>query len=140
MSLYDKFPQFIGFDSIFNHIDSLSKTAQGVTKDVLKMWPPYNVVKTGDNTYKIQIACAGFSKSDIDVELDGNRLVISGNTTPDSSVEYLHKGISEKAFSRQFTLADSVEVKNAEMVNGMLEVVLENQAKLSDHIRKITVK
>jgi molecular chaperone IbpA len=71
---------------------------------------------------------AGFGKSDIDVEMDGDTLKVSGRVNQDES-NYLYKGIAERAFSRQWKLADSVEVKNAALVNGMLKITLENMIK-----------
>jgi molecular chaperone IbpA len=75
------------------------------------------------------MAVAGFGKSDIDVEMDGDTLKIAGRVNQDDS-SYLYKGIAERAFTRQFKLADSVEVKNAALVNGMLKITLENMLKL----------
>lgn len=134
--LLSRLPMFVGFDDMFKTMENMLR----LDSAKLLNWPPYNVVKTGDHTYKIQMALAGFSKTDIDVELDGNTLRVKGETKPDDSVTYITKGIAERSFNRSFTLADSVEVKSAEMVNGVLEVVLENQTKAIENIKKIAVK
>lgn len=139
-NLLSRFPSFVGFDDIFRNMESILENGNAAMKAVQQTWPPYNVVKTGEHTYKVQLALAGFSKTDIDIELSGNTLRVKGETKPEDNVTYITKGIAERAFSRQFTLADSVEVKNAEMVNGILEIILENQAKAIDHIKKIAVK
>jgi molecular chaperone IbpA len=116
---------FIGFDRVFNEIAN----AQSNFVKSIPSFPPYNIKKVDDKTYTIELAVAGFGKSDIDVEMDGDTLKVSGRVNQDES-NYLYKGIAERAFSRQWKLADSVEVKNATMVNGMLKITLENMLKL----------
>jgi molecular chaperone IbpA len=130
----------VGFDDMFHTMDSFIESAKSNAKSIAQIWPPYNVVKTGDRTYSIQMALAGFSKTDIELELDGSLLKVKGETKPSSEVEYLHKGSAERAFERKFTLADSVEIKNAELINGILEITLENQIKAIDAVKKIAVK
>jgi molecular chaperone IbpA len=115
---------FIGFDRVFNEIAN----AQSNYIKSIPSFPPYNLKKVDDKTYSIELAVAGFGKSDIDVEMDGDTLKVSGRVNQDES-NYLYKGIAERAFSRQWKLADSVEVKNAALVNGMLKITLENMIK-----------
>jgi len=115
---------FIGFDRVFNEIAN----AQSNYIKSIPSFPPYNLKKVNDKTYSIELAVAGFGKSDIDVEMDGDTLKVSGRVNQDES-NYLYKGIAERAFSRQWKLADSVEVKNAALVNGMLKITLENMIK-----------
>lgn len=129
---FDKF--FVGFD---DHVSRLQKLGAEVAKNIPN-YPPYNIKKTGENSYVVELACAGFGKSEIDIELDGDRLVISGNTTEDSN-DYIVKGIANRAFTRTFSLMDNIEVKNAELINGMLKVYLEGQHQLAKKI-KIDVK
>ena len=121
--LYDPFSfskSAIGFDEILRRL-----TETDITK--LPTFPPYNVRKTGENTYVIEMAVAGFGRQDIELTLDGDVLTVSGNTTlaANNLDEYLYKGIADRSFTRKFTIADAVEVKNAELVNGMLKVWLE---------------
>jgi molecular chaperone IbpA len=115
---------FVGFDDQFN---KLSKIHTDLTKSIPN-YPPYDIIKTGDNTYKIQLAVAGFSKQDVELELVGDKLIVRGNTSSDdkdSAESFLFKGISNRAFTRTFALDDQIEVKGAEMFNGMLQVFLE---------------
>ena len=129
---FDKF--FVGFD---DHVTRLQKLGSEVAKNIPN-YPPYNIKKTGENSYVVELACAGFSKTEIDIELDGDKLVISGNTTEDTN-DYIVKGIANRAFTRTFSLMDNIEVKNAELINGMLKVYLEGQHQLAKKI-KIDVK
>lgn len=131
-------PFTIGFDDVLNQIQELS---DGVSKAV-PGFPPYNIKQVKDNKYVIEMAVAGFAKSDIEVTLDGNKLVIKGNAAEEELPEdnYLFKGIATRNFTRQFTLADKVEIKDAEIVNGMLKVWLENLVKAQDAVKKIAIK
>ena len=123
---FDKY--FVGADQYFNKIKDL--TAQ--TVEVVSKYPPYNIKKVDDNKYVIEMAVAGFSRQDIVLTLEDNKLVVTGKmetiddlTKDGIDQSYLWKGISDRAFSRQFTLADNVEIKNASLVNGMLKIWLE---------------
>jgi molecular chaperone IbpA len=122
LQLFDKF--LVGFDG---QMKRFQKAHDDIAKNIPN-YPPYNIKKTGENTYVIELAVAGFSKSEIEIELDGDRLFIKGNTSEQSVDEqntYLHHGIATRPFTRMFMLNDNVEVKNAAMVNGMLKVILE---------------
>lgn len=119
-STYDPFA--IGFDKIFDRFRELQSQASKAI-----VYPPYNIKKTSDNTYVIEIAVAGFAKQDIEITLEDNMLRINGNTkSAEDDNNYLFKGIAERPFSRTFTLADTVEIKNAEIINGMLRIWLDN--------------
>lgn len=117
---YDPFA--IGFDKFFDRFKDLqTQAAKAIT------YPPYNIKKTGDNTYVIEMAVAGFGKQDIEITLEDNTLKINGNVKGEADDKnYLFKGIAERPFARVFTLADTVEIKNAELINGMLRVFLDN--------------
>lgn len=117
---YDPFA--IGFDKFFDRFKELqTQAAKAVT------YPPYNIQKTGDNTYVIEMAVAGFGKQDIEITLEDNTLKVNGNTSSENDEKnYLFKGIAERPFARTFTLADTVEIKNAELINGMLRIFLDN--------------
>ena len=112
----------VGFNEVSKRLleasENLSKAVPG--------WPPYNIVKVDENKYVIELAVAGFGKSDLEIEIQEGRLLIRGATKSDEKANFLHKGIADRAFRREFHLADSVEVKSAEMVNGLLKVWLEN--------------
>ena len=119
---FDKF--YVGFDDQFN---KLSKIHDDLTKSIPN-YPPYNIKKVDDNKYVIELAVAGFSKQDIDLELDGDKLIVRSNAKTDdkdSTEAFLFKGISNRAFTRTFALDDQIEVKGAEMFNGLLQVYLE---------------
>ena len=129
-------PFSVGFDKLF---EQLNETANSVAKNTPN-WPPYNIKKVKDNKYVIELAVAGFAKSDIDVTLDGNKLVIKGAAQDNEAEDYLFKGIANRAFQRTFTIADKVEIKDAEIVNGMLRVWLENLYQTQETVKKIAIK
>lgn len=110
----------IGFDRMFDRLFDESYTSA-------PSYPPYNIVKTDDEHYAIQIAVAGFGKDDIEIETKENSLVVKTKEKEDVKDEtnYLHKGISNRAFTRSFTLSDDVVVKGATFENGLLNVELE---------------
>ena len=110
----------IGFDSIFDELMRLN-AQQGQTN-----YPPYNVVKLTEDTFNIEVACAGFAEGEISINLEHRVLTVTGNKINDDNVlEYLHKGISDRGFIREFTIAEHVEVIGAIMKNGILTINLE---------------
>lgn len=128
---------FIGFEDQFNRI---SKMHDDLTKSIPN-YPPYNIKKTGDNTYVIEMAVAGFARQDIEIELDGGKMIVKGNVASDDKQEdFLWKGIAARNFTRIFALEDQVEVKDAEMLNGMLKVFLERIIPESKKPKKVEVK
>ncbi len=133
-SAYEPFT--VGFDKLF---DQLQDTANNLAKNAPN-WPPYNIKKVKDNKYVIEMAVAGFAKSDIEVTVEGNKLVIKGASQDNEAEDYLFKGIANRAFQRTFTIADKVEIKDAEIVNGMLRVWLENLYQTQESVKKIAIK
>ena len=132
----DLFGQFIGFEDTVN---LLQRATQQAAKAV--GYPPYNIKQVKENKYVIEMAVAGFAKSDIEITLDGKKLLVKGVSKDDEGNEnYLYKGIANRAFERVFTLNDQVEIKDAELANGMLKVWLENIVKTQDAIKKISIK
>jgi len=132
---FDKF--YVGFDDQYNR---LSKLHDDLTKNIPN-YPPYNIKKTGENTYSIEIAVAGFGTQDIEIELADNKLIVKGNASSDeTSDNFLFKGIANRAFTRQFALNDQIEVQNAEMINGMLKIFLEKIIPEHRKPKKIEVK
>ena len=132
-------PFTVGYDKFFKDIEEVTKN---VTKNV-PSYPPYNIKQVSKNKYVIEMAVAGFAKSDIEVTLEGNKLVIKGAAKEDELKEeenFLFKGIANRNFSRSFTLADKIEIGQAEMVNGMLRVWLENLVQTQDTIKRIAIK
>jgi molecular chaperone IbpA len=131
----DKF--FVGFDDQFNR---LQKLHDDLTKNIPN-YPPYNIRKTGDNTYTIELAVAGFGQSEIDIEIDGGKLIIRGNVGNDTEAnDYLFKGIATRAFTRSFAIDDQVEVKGAELFNGMLKIALERMIPEEKKPKKVQIK
>jgi molecular chaperone IbpA len=127
---FDRF--FVGFDPIMKKIaDAAEQTVK-----LAQNYPPYNIKKIDDNKYVIEMAVAGFGKQDIEMELDGDKLVIKGNVKSgepaeqDSNGEWtwpqvLYNGLAMRPFTRQFNLADNVEIRNAQLLNGILRIGLE---------------
>ena len=128
----DKF--YVGFDDNWNR---MAKLHDDLTKNIPN-YPPYNIRKVEDNKYVIELAVAGFGKSDIEITLENNKLIISGNTADDND-NFLFKGIASRAFTRTFALDDHIEIENAEMVNGMLKIALEKIIPEHKKPRKIEV-
>lgn len=131
-------PFTVGYDKFFTDLEDLAKTA---SKN-MPSYPPYNIKQVSKDKYVIEMAVAGFARSDIEVTLQGNKLVIHGSAKEDTTENenYVFKGIANRNFVRTFTLADKIEIKDAEMVNGMLRVWLENLVQAQDTIKKITIK
>jgi molecular chaperone IbpA len=125
----------VGFDDIFTKMTDFQKNIH--TK--ISTYPFYNIKKTGENTYVIEMAVAGFSKQDIELTLEDGVLTIKGSVTSDDTCEYIFKGIADRAFTRKFTLADTVEVKNADLINGMLKIFLERFIPESKKPKKIEI-
>jgi molecular chaperone IbpA len=132
---------FLGADKILKNLATAQETYAKATN-----WPPYNIVKTDDNNYTIELAVAGFGKHNLDIELANNTLVVKGGYTVDeldhvdNPVQYIWRGIADRMFTRKFTLADSVEVKNAEYINGMLKIFLENVVPEEKKPKKVDIK
>ena len=118
-------PYTVGFDDWFDHFEHMMDDSffRGNSN-----FPPYNIVKTGDNTYDIELALAGFSKKDIEVEYKENMLTVKSKKQDEAKDEdgnVIHRGISKRMFNKSFTIANDVEVKGAELKDGLLKVSLE---------------
>lgn len=128
---------FIGFDDKFSQ---LAKLHDDLTKNIPN-YPPYNIKKVDDNHYTIEIAVAGFGQQDIDIEMNDGKLVVRGSIGAEAEEEnFLFKGIANRAFTRTFALNDEIEVKDAEMFNGMLKIALERLIPEHKQPKKIPVK
>ncbi len=132
---------FVGFDGQLHKMQTL---AQDLAKNIPN-YPPYNIKKVDENRYVIELAVAGFSKQELDVEINDGVLTVKGSTTLGSETEdgenvsYLHKGISNRDFTRTFTLADSVEIRNAQYLNGLLKIWLERLIPETKKSKKINI-
>ena len=136
-------PVTIGFDNVFDHFERMFEDDfRGLS---VPNFPPYNIVKTGKNTYDVELALAGYSKKDIDVSLEEGVLTIkSVKSAEEKEVEdnngVLHQGIAKRYFSKAFTIADDVEVKGAELKDGLLKVSMERIVTEHKKAQTITVK
>ncbi|MCK0208331.1 Hsp20 family protein [Starkeya koreensis] len=110
----------VGFDRLFSLLDQVNTVDTGTT------YPPYNIERTGENSYRITVAVAGFTEEDLSIEVKENGLSIRGEhkAEADGSGEVLYRGIAARAFERRFQLADHVEVRGASLANGLLHVEL----------------
>lgn len=124
----------VGFDTILKRIESMAETLPK-----MPTYPPYNIKKVDENKYVIEVAVAGFGKQDIELVLEDGVLTIKGNVKSDEPSDYLFKGIADRPFTRQFTLADTVEIKNADLINGMLKIWLERFIPESKRPKKIEI-
>jgi molecular chaperone IbpA len=130
---FDKF--FVGFDDTYNR---MSKFHDDLTKNIPN-YPPYNIRKVEENKYVIELAIAGFAKSDVEITFEDNKLIISGKSKEDNANDFLFKGIANRAFTRTFLLDDNIEINNADMMNGMLKIALEKIIPEHKKPRKIEV-
>lgn len=128
---------FVGFEDQFTR---LQKIHDDLTKNIPN-YPPYNIRKTGNNTYTIEMAVAGFGQSEIDIEIDGGKLIVRGNVSAENEAnDYIFKGIAARAFTRSFAIDDQIEVKDAELFNGMLKIALERLVPEEKKPKKVVVK
>ena len=111
----------IGFDSMFDRL--LGPSTQHVTNN--QGYPPYNIRKDGETKYFIEVAVAGLSEDDLEVELKEGILSIRSKQSEKDEVEYVHRGIAKRMFERSFTLSDDIIVQGCGLVNGMLRIELE---------------
>jgi molecular chaperone IbpA len=113
-------PATVGFDRFFEAFDALEKAST-------QTYPPHNIVKVDDNNFVIELAVAGFTKDDIEIEKVKNELVIRGNKSEADERNFLHRGIGTRSFKKVVHVADTVKVVDARLDNGILTVTLENR-------------
>lgn len=133
-------PVTVGFDNMFDHFESMF---EGDVFNIPQVnFPPYNIVKTGDYTYDVELALAGFSKDDITVDYADNILSVKSIKKDEKKEEdgVLHRGISKRMFSKSFTIADDVEVKGAELKDGLLKISMERIIPEGKKPRSIDIK
>ena len=124
-------PVTVGFDNVFDHFERMFDEDSFFRSPTMSNFPPYNIVKTGKNTYDVELALAGFSKDDIEVQYEDNMLTVKSkqkdekSEDKDDNGDILHRGISKRWFSKSFTIADDVEVKGAELKDGLLKISME---------------
>jgi molecular chaperone IbpA len=108
-------PFFIGFNRELGRLDTAHKTN-------LQSYPPYDLLKLDEDTFRLSLAIAGFTKDDIEVSVDNGTLIIKGETTEEADAEVVHKGIAGRKFVRSFALGEYMEVTGAELKDGMLNI------------------
>ena len=128
MRTYDFSPLYrsaVGFDRLANLLESAARTSQEGG------YPPYNIEATGENAYRIEIAVAGFTPDELNIEVKENLLTVSGRKTANDDAAtqktYLHRGLAERDFERRFQLADYVVVTDANLSNGLLSIALKRE-------------
>ncbi len=125
----------VGFDRLFGLFDSLAGDSRSET------YPPYNIERTGENAYRVTMAVAGFGQEDLTIEAKENVLTVKGEKKAETEEEkeVLYRGIASRAFERRFQLADYVEVKGADLVNGLLHIDLVREIPEAMKARTITI-
>lgn len=126
MRTYDFSPLYrsaVGFDRLVRQLESAARSSQE------NGWPPYNIETTGEDAYRIEIAVAGFSADELNIEAKENLLTVTGKkaANDDGQRTLLHRGLAERDFERRFQLADYVVVKGAALANGLLTVELKRE-------------
>ena len=125
----------LGFDKFFDDVEKL------LTMDIQKStFPPHNILKLDDTRYIVELAIAGFSKDEIDISVNSGVLTVKGEKEDkENEVQYLHKGIGTRSFTKTITVADTIEVKGAEFKDGILRIGLENVIPEHKKPRKIEI-
>jgi len=123
----------IGFDRVFNLLNNSQRL------QAIDTWPPYDIVRSCEDEYRIVMAVAGFGEGDLDITQERNVLVVKGGKAEDLQGEYLHCGIAGRGFERRFELADHVRVEDATLKNGLLTVSLRREIPEAMKPRKIAI-
>lgn len=127
----------VGFDRLFTMLDTLGQPEGG------QSYPPYNIERTGEDSYRISMAVAGFSETEIEIEAHRNVLTVKGERAAEQNgegSEVLYRGIAARSFERRFQLADHVEVSGAQLKNGLLHIDLKRNVPEELKPRKIEIK
>lgn len=136
LDLSPLFRSSVGFDQLDKMFDSAFREA---ARD--NSYPPYNIAKVDQDRYQITMAVAGFGEEDIDITAHNNVLLVKGQAQPaDKKIDYLHRGIAQRAFEHRFQLADHVKVRGADMEKGLLHIHLEREVPEAMKPRKISIR
>ncbi|WP_276122057.1 Hsp20 family protein [Pararhizobium qamdonense] len=127
------FRSSVGFDRVFNLLNNAQRL------QAIDTWPPYDIVKTNDDDYRIEMVVAGIGDADLDIMQERNVLVVKGSKAEAKDGEYLHRGIAGRSFERRFELADHVKVEDASLVNGLLRIALKREIPEAMKPRKIAI-
>ncbi|MEM7653314.1 MAG: Hsp20 family protein [Pseudomonadota bacterium] len=135
LDLSPLFRSTVGYDRMMRMLDNAQSDLSAPS------YPPYNIVKNGDDAYAITMAVAGFSDDELDVTVHENKLVVTGQSKaePSESEQVLHRGIANRAFERRFDLADHIKVRDARLENGLLHIDLVREVPEALKPRKIAI-
>ena len=140
LSLFNKLrPVSVGFDSVFDHFESLFNESPSLHTN----YPPYDILKTDKHLYVIELAVAGFSKKDIAVTVENGVLTVESDresNAQSSGQEIIHRGISKRYFKKSFSIADDVEIRGAELKDGLLRISIEKIIPESRKRKEISIK
>jgi molecular chaperone IbpA len=136
LDLSPLFRASVGFDSLARVFDAATRLDESHFS-----YPPYNIVKAGEDTYRITFALAGFSQEDLDVQVENNTLTVRGkvNQEKDGANTFLYRGIAGRSFERKFELADHIQVTGARMENGLLHIELKREIPEALKPRRIAI-
>jgi molecular chaperone IbpA len=123
----------VGFDRLFDLLET------GLRADTADGYPPFDILKEGEDSYRITLAVAGFRPDDIEIVAHQNQLTVTGKRAENDNGEYLHRGIAARPFERRFQLADFIEVGAAEFANGLLSIALKRVVPEAMKPRKIEI-
>jgi molecular chaperone IbpA len=123
----------IGFDRVFDLLENASRPHSTDT------WPPYDIMRVDENSYRVVVAVAGFAESDLEITYEPNLLIITGEHKKAEQAEYLHRGLAARPFVRRFELADHMKVAGASLTNGLLTVDLAREVPEAMKPRRIEI-
>jgi molecular chaperone IbpA len=126
-------PFFIGFNRELSRLNTAHKTN-------LQSYPPYDLIKLDEDTYRLSVAIAGFTKTDIDISVDNGTLIIKGEIAEVTDAEIVHKGIAGRKFVRSFALGEYMEVTGAELKDGMLNINIDRVVPEEKKPKSIKIK
>lgn len=121
----------VGFDRLFDMLENSSFSGEN--------YPPFDLIRLDDNRYRIEVAVAGFRRDEIDITSHQNQLLISGQKSEDETSNYVHRGIANRSFERRFALADHIQVRGADLKDGMLSIELVREVPEAMKPRKIEI-
>ena len=140
LSLFNKLrPVSVGFDSVFDHFESIFNDSPSLHTN----YPPYDIMKTDEHSYVIELAVAGFSKKDISVTVENGVLTVESDregNAESSGEEIIHRGISKRYFKKSFSISDDVEIRGAELKDGLLRISMEKIIPESRKRKEINIK
>ena len=129
----------VGFDSVFDHFESMFNDSPSLHTN----YPPYDILKTDEHSYVIELAVAGFSKKDIAVTAENGVLTVESDrerNAENSGQEIIHRGISKRYFKKSFSISDDVEIRGAELKDGLLRISMEKIIPESKKRKEISIK